>query len=329
MKKNKNLKGKRMKEQPKLSKSVKKNFRKGNKTKNKSKLLYILSSIGLVISIPIAFILDTLITVLKIIGVFGLILFALIYEFLKLILKIIKNLIIFIFKFTKKHPKLVIKSIILTIILVLGLKLGQYVNTYINNLNDKLDKIDTTINDMIDKDEQLQQDINVLSEQYNVNAEDLKNKDKELQEKQEEVNKLQKQVNSLQVTSRGGMTSRSSNSLSEKSKETQTTVATGTKGEHQSYAHDLCINTYGWSEYDFTCLVKLWNRESGWNSSAHNKSSGAHGIAQALPASKMASEGSDYYTNGKTQIRWGLKYIKNRYGSPSSAWAHSQQTGWY
>ena len=163
MKKNKNLKGKRMKEQPKLSKSVKKNFRKGNKLKNKSKLLYILSSIGLVISIPIAFILDTLVTVLKIIGVFGLILFALIYEFLKLILKIIKNLIIFIFKFTKKHPKLIIKSIILTIILVLGLKLGQYVNTYINNLNDKLDKIDTTINDMIDKDEQLQQDIDVLS----------------------------------------------------------------------------------------------------------------------------------------------------------------------
>ena len=142
-------------------------------------------------------------------------------------------------------------------------------------------------------------------------------------------NKLQKQVNSLQVTSRGSMTSRSSNSLSEKSKETQTTVATGTKGEHQSYAHDLCINTYGWSEYDFTCLVKLWNRESGWSPNAHNKSSGAHGIAQALPASKMASEGSDYYTNGKTQIRWGLKYIKNRYGSPASAWAHSQQTGWY
>lgn len=97
----------------------------------------------------------------------------------------------------------------------------------------------------------------------------------------------------------------------------------------QSYAYDLVINSYGWSEEDFNALVNLWNRESGWNPNAHNKSSGAHGIPQSLPASKMASEGSDYYTNGETQIRWGLKYIKNRYGSPSGAWAHSQRTGWY
>ena len=97
----------------------------------------------------------------------------------------------------------------------------------------------------------------------------------------------------------------------------------------QSYANNLVINTYGWSEYDFDCLVKLWNRESGWNPNAHNKSSGAHGIPQSLPASKMASEGSDYYTNGETQIRWGLKYIAGRYGTPANAWAHSQQTGWY
>ena len=97
----------------------------------------------------------------------------------------------------------------------------------------------------------------------------------------------------------------------------------------QEYAYNLVINTYGWSEYDFDCLVKLWNRESGWNPNAHNKSSGAHGIPQSLPASKMASEGNDYYTNGYTQIRWGLKYIKGRYGSPANAWAHSQKTGWY
>ena len=75
--------------------------------------------------------------------------------------------------------------------------------------------------------------------------------------------------------------------------------------------------------------MKLWERESNWNPNAHNKSSGAHGIPQSLPASKMASEGADYYTNGKTQIRWGLKYIKNRYGTPAQAWAHSQQKGWY
>lgn len=99
--------------------------------------------------------------------------------------------------------------------------------------------------------------------------------------------------------------------------------------DYQAYAKDLVINTYGWSEYDFECLVKLWNRESGWNPNSHNSSSGAHGIPQSLPASKMASEGADYYTNGYTQIRWGLKYIKGRYGSPSAAWANSQSKGWY
>lgn len=98
--------------------------------------------------------------------------------------------------------------------------------------------------------------------------------------------------------------------------------------ELQSYAHQLVLER-GWSEHDFECLVKLWNRESGWNPNAHNKSSGAHGIPQALPASKMSSEGSDYYTNGKTQIKWGLKYIANRYGSPASAWNHFQNKNWY
>ena len=98
--------------------------------------------------------------------------------------------------------------------------------------------------------------------------------------------------------------------------------------ELQNYAHQLVLER-GWSEYDFECLVKLWNRESRWNPNAHNKSSGAHGIPQALPASKMASEGSDYYTNGYTQIRWGLKYIANRYGSPASAWSHFQNKNWY
>lgn len=98
--------------------------------------------------------------------------------------------------------------------------------------------------------------------------------------------------------------------------------------ELQNYAHQLVLER-GWTEHDFECLVKLWNGESGWNPNAHNKSSGAHGIPQALPASKMASEGSDYYTNGFTQIRWGLKYIANRYGSPTSAWNHFQNKHWY
>lgn len=115
----------------------------------------------------------------------------------------------------------------------------------------------------------------------------------------------------------------------EQPKQQVASTPSASKSELQSYAHDLVINTYGWTEYDFECLVNLWNRESGWNPNAHNKSSGAHGIPQSLPASKMASEGDDYYTNGYTQIRWGLKYIKNRYGSPSNAWSHFQNKNWY
>lgn len=106
-------------------------------------------------------------------------------------------------------------------------------------------------------------------------------------------------------------------------------VVTRTKEDYQAYAYDLVLNTYLWSESDYQALVNLWERESNWNANAHNKSSGAHGIPQSLPASKMSSEGSDYYTNGYTQIRWGLKYIKERYGSPSAAWQHFQNKNWY
>lgn len=106
-------------------------------------------------------------------------------------------------------------------------------------------------------------------------------------------------------------------------------VVTGTKADYQTYAYDLVLNQYLWSEADYQALVNLWERESNWNANAHNKSSGAHGIPQSLPASKMSSEGSDYYTNGYTQIRWGLKYIKERYGSPSAAWQHFQNKNWY
>ena len=106
-------------------------------------------------------------------------------------------------------------------------------------------------------------------------------------------------------------------------------AVTETKAEYQAYAHDLVLNKYLWSESDYQALVNLWERESNWNANAHNKSSGAHGIPQSLPASKMSSEGSDYYTNGYTQIRWGLKYIKERYGSPSAAWQHFQNKNWY
>ncbi|WP_018721176.1 aggregation-promoting factor C-terminal-like domain-containing protein [Salinispora fenicalii] len=79
----------------------------------------------------------------------------------------------------------------------------------------------------------------------------------------------------------------------------------------------------------FPCLDKLFTKESGWNHKARNPSSGAYGIPQALPGSKMASKGDDWETNPATQIRWGLGYIKGRYQTPCKAWAYMQEVGWY
>jgi peptidoglycan DL-endopeptidase CwlO len=86
----------------------------------------------------------------------------------------------------------------------------------------------------------------------------------------------------------------------------------------QAYARGA-IGRYGWGGDQFDCLVRLWNIESGWRANAYNRSSGAFGIPQALPANKMASAGADWLTNGDTQIDWGLGYIKARYSTPCGA----------
>ncbi len=98
--------------------------------------------------------------------------------------------------------------------------------------------------------------------------------------------------------------------------------------EAKKYTKKVMKDKYGWGAGQFKYVEWLWDRESSWKYSASN-GSGAYGIPQALPASKMASAGSDYETNAATQIDWGLQYIKERYGSPGAAWAHSQQTGAY
>ena len=90
----------------------------------------------------------------------------------------------------------------------------------------------------------------------------------------------------------------------------------------------LMLNA-GFKIDQFPCLDKLWKKESGWNHRAANPSSGAYGIPQSLPGSKMASEGSDWKSNPATQIKWGLGYIKGRYNTPCNAWSHSQNVGWY
>jgi hypothetical protein len=86
---------------------------------------------------------------------------------------------------------------------------------------------------------------------------------------------------------------------------------------------------YGMSASEFSCLDSLWEKESGWSVNADNPTSSAYGIPQALPGSKMASAGPNWENNPETQIRWGLGYIKDRYGSACSAWGHSQSNNWY
>lgn len=100
-------------------------------------------------------------------------------------------------------------------------------------------------------------------------------------------------------------------------------------GEAQAIAKRL-MPSYGFTgSGQFGCLVNLWNKESHWNVHASNPSSGAYGVPQALPGDKMASAGPDWRNNPTTQIKWGLGYIKNRYGTPCGAWSHSQSVGWY
>lgn len=89
------------------------------------------------------------------------------------------------------------------------------------------------------------------------------------------------------------------------------------------------VSARGWGVEQFDCLVALWIRESQWNVFAHNPSSGAYGIPQALPGNKMASAGADWATNPATQITWGLGYIAARYTDPCGAWAHSEEHNWY
>jgi uncharacterized protein YabE (DUF348 family) len=98
--------------------------------------------------------------------------------------------------------------------------------------------------------------------------------------------------------------------------------------EAQALGHQMMLD-YGFGEDQWPCLYNLWMRESGWRTTAGNVSSGAYGIPQALPASKMATVGPDYLTNAATQITWGLGYVKGRYGTPCGAWSSFQAKGWY
>jgi hypothetical protein len=125
-----------------------------------------------------------------------------------------------------------------------------------------------------------------------------------------------------------------------KPKPTPTSTTTGTStppmegdpvpaSTAQAIAKQL-LPSYGFSpSTQFGCLVDLWNRESGWNVHAYNSATGAGGIPQADPMSKMASAGPDYENNATTQIKWGLSYIKERWSTPCGAWSNEESAGWY
>lgn len=103
----------------------------------------------------------------------------------------------------------------------------------------------------------------------------------------------------------------------------------GIKGGSNKTIGKQMAERYGWTGAQWSALSRLWDKESNWNHRAKNPSSGAYGIPQSLPASKMASAGADWQTNPGTQIAWGLKYIKDRYGSPSAALSFHNRRNWY
>lgn len=105
-----------------------------------------------------------------------------------------------------------------------------------------------------------------------------------------------------------------------------TRVPYATPTYNKRYAYQVMAEKYNWCGSEVKCITTLWNRESGWRVTAHNSGSGAHGIPQALPGSKM---GNGWQSNPHVQINWGLKYIKSRYGSPCKAMAFWNRSKWY
>ena len=143
-------------------------------------------------------------------------------------------------------------------------------------------------------------------------------------------------VSGVAATSASAAPASSKQSTSSRNLQAKTSVAQlkspyrkGTKKYSQWYAKQYMEIRYGWGKGQQRAIINLWTKESGWNHKSSNGSSGAYGIPQSLPGRKMASHGKDWRTNPETQIRWGLSYIKGRYGSPNKAWAHFRSHNWY
>ena len=129
----------------------------------------------------------------------------------------------------------------------------------------------------------------------------------------------------MAITVNGGAASNSSAGAS-----SQTFTGGGSAAQNEALARQMAQQLYGWAGNQWTDgLLPLWTQESGFNTKATNPQSGAYGIGQALPSSKYASAGADWQTNPATQIKWGLGYIHDRYGSPLAAEAHEKGYQWY
>ncbi len=102
-----------------------------------------------------------------------------------------------------------------------------------------------------------------------------------------------------------------------------------TTTDPRQIARQIMASRYGWGDSQFQCFNNIIMRESGWRVTATNASSGAYGIPQALPGSKMATAGADWRTNPATQIVWALGYIHSRYSTPCGAWSFKSANGWY
>jgi len=102
-----------------------------------------------------------------------------------------------------------------------------------------------------------------------------------------------------------------------------------TTTDPREIARQLMANTYGWGDAQFQCFDNIIMHESKWSITATNPTSGAYGIPQALPGSKMATAGADWKTNPATQITWALGYVKARYSTPCGAWSFKSAHGWY
>ena len=148
----------------------------------------------------------------------------------------------------------------------------------------------------------------------------------------EELQTLRAQAQEERDAARGaGITTAQADGtdIEEEEEEEEEPEAPVFSGDPKGIALQMVLDE-GWGADQFHgCLEPLWERESNWNHTAQNPSSGAYGIPQSLPGSKMATHGDDWQTNPATQIAWGIDYIKGRYGDPCGAWAHSQSVGWY